>query len=63
MADSLISLVEMCCRDLGLVITDLNVDAVVTAKTVYTVNGLQDYIPDDKAAEDAFVYVKLAAPE
>jgi len=63
MADSLISLVEMCCRDLGLVITDLNVDAVVTAKTVYTVNGLQDYIPDDKAAEDAFVYVKLPTPE
>jgi hypothetical protein len=63
MADSLISLVEMCCRDLGLVIADLNVDAVVTAKTVYTINGLQDYIPDDKAAEDAFAYVKIATPE
>ena len=63
MSESLISLVETCCRDLGLVIADLNIDAVVTAKTVYTINGLQDHIPDDKSAGDAFAYVKIAVPE
>lgn len=63
MATSLITLVETCGRDLGLVIADLMPSGTPTT-TVISLPGLADHIPDDKAAEDCFLYTKgQAAPE
>jgi len=62
MSISRISLLELCAGDLGLGVAGLNIDAVVSS-TSYTINSLADYIPEDKAAQDAYAYFKaLATP-